>query len=145
MLIFSSKAVSYTHLHHAAGLPDIRRSEGFCPFGTWSFAELTELVKDQPLSFAPGTQVEQSATNFLVLTEIVERVSGMTYHDFVTKRQIEFLGLRHTGFAEDLDAKFRHEDVSLTGNVCLLYTSNSPTSGKDIPFHCLLNFLKPNS
>lgn len=104
-------------LHHAAGLPDIRRSEGFCPFCKRSFSELIARVKDVPLSFAPGTQVEQSATNFLVLTEMVERVSGMTYHDFVTRRQIEFLGLRRTGFAEDLDVKFRHEDVSLTENV----------------------------
>lgn len=104
-------------LRHAAGLPDVRKAEGFCPFCQWSFQELTDLVKDQPLSFEPGTQVEQSATNFLVLTEIVERISGMSYHDFVTQRQIDFLGLRRTGFAEDLDTKFHHEDVSLTENV----------------------------
>ena len=108
-------------LHHAAGLPDIRRSEDFCPFCKRSFSELTARVKDVPLSFAPGTQVEQSATNFLVLTEMVERVSGMTYHDFVTRRQIEFLGLRRTGFAEDLNEKFHHEDVSLTENVHQLF------------------------
>lgn len=104
-------------LRHAAGLPDIRKTEGFCPFRAWSFAELIDLVGPLPLSFEPGTQVEQSATNFLLLTEIVERVSGMSYHDFVTKRQIEYLGLRHTGFAEDLETRFSHEDVSLTGNV----------------------------
>ena len=104
-------------LRHAAGLPDVRRAEGFCHFCKWSFGELVDLVRDRPLSFAPGTQVEQSATNFLVLTELVERISGMSYHDFVTARQIDFLGLRRTGFAEDLDVKFRHEDVSLTGNV----------------------------
>ena len=104
-------------LRHATGLPDVRRAEGFCPFEEWSFPELVALVQGTPLSFAPGTRVEMSATNFLLLTEIVERVSAMRYRDFVTRRQIDFLGLRHTGFAEDLDGKFRHEDVSLTGNV----------------------------
>ena len=34
----------------------------------------------------------------------------------MTERQIRFLGLRHTGFAEDLD-NFAHEDVSATGNL----------------------------
>lgn len=104
-------------LRHTAGLPDIRKAKDFCPFCKWSFTELVSLVKDSPLSFEPGTQVEQSATNFLVLTEILERISGMSYHDLVTKRQIDFLGLRRTGFAEDLETKFHHEDVSLTDNV----------------------------
>ena len=111
-------------LHHAAGLPDIRKAKGFCPFCRWSFYELIDLVRDTPLSFEPGTQVELSATNFLVLTEIIERISGMSYHDFVTKRQIDFLGLRRTGFAEELDTKFLHEDVSLTDNVHQTFKSD---------------------
>lgn len=104
-------------LRHTAGLPDYRKAEDFCPFCKWSFTELINLVKDSALSFTPGVRVEQSATNFLVLTEIIERISGMSYHDFVTQRQIEFLGLRHTGFSEDLETKFHHEDVSLTENI----------------------------
>ena len=104
-------------LRHASGLPDYRRAEGFDPFRAWSFEELAALAAGSPLHFAPGTDVMLSATNFLLLTEMVERVSGMSYRDFVTRRQIEFLGLRRTGFAEDLDEKFHHEDVSLTENV----------------------------
>ena len=73
-----------------------------------------------PLHFVPGTDVEQSATNFLLLTEIVERVSGLSYHDFVTKRQIEFLGLGHTGFKEDL-GQFHHEDISRTADIHQLF------------------------
>ena len=64
--------------------------------------------------------MEWSASNFLMLTEIVERVSGETYHEFVTERQIHFLGLKRTGFAEDLE-NFRHEDVSLTENIHQLF------------------------
>lgn len=103
-------------LRHATGLPDYRWGEGFDPARPWSFDELAERVKGQALRFAPGTDVEQSATNFLLLAEIVERAAGQSYHDFVTERQIRFLGLRHTGFAEDLDT-FAHEDVSATGNL----------------------------
>lgn len=104
-------------LHHASGIPDYRSAAAFSPFQAWSFSELTALVKDLPLSFKPGTQVLQSATNFLVLTEMIQNISGMSYHDFVTQRQIDFLGLRHTGFSEDLNTRFHHEDVSRTNNV----------------------------
>lgn len=103
-------------LRHATGLPDYRRHEAWSPFTSYSFAQLTAMAGKQPLHFAPGTDVEQSATNFLLLTEIVERISHTSYHDFVTQRQIRYLGLRRTGFAEDLDS-FTHEDVSLSANV----------------------------
>lgn len=107
-------------LHHAAGLPEYRNIQGWCPFKGLNFEEIVNLVKDLPLEFTPDTQVAQSATNFLVLTEIIEHVSGKTYHDFVTERQINFLDLKHTGFAEDL-AKFHQEDLTLSENVHQLF------------------------
>lgn len=110
-------------LRHAAGIPDYRKNPQWSPYQVWTFADLLSLIKDQELHFVPGTDVEQSASNFLFLTEIVERVSRMSYHDFVTERQIRFLGLRRTGFVEDLD-QFTHEDVSLTENVHQIFKKN---------------------
>lgn len=110
-------------LRHASGLPDYRENEAWDAYRDWKFDELIPLVSSQPLHFNSGEDVEQSATNILLLTEIIERVSKMTYHDFVTERQIQFLGLRHTGFAEDLE-NFTHEDVSLTENIHQLFKKN---------------------
>lgn len=107
-------------LRHASGIADYRSLEGFDPHAKWAFDSLTGLAAGEPLHFTPGAAVEQSATNFLILTEIVERISNRTYHDFVTERQIQYLGLEHTGFREDLSG-FAHEDVSLTDNVHQLF------------------------
>ena len=93
-------------LRHASGLPDCQ-TDGFYIYREWEFKEVLDLISKEALHFTPGTEVEWSASNFLMLTEIVERVSGETYHDFVTERQIHFLGLKRTGFAEDLE-NFRH-------------------------------------
>lgn len=106
-------------LRHASGLPDYRK-DGIDIYREWEFQEMLALINREALHFTPGTDVEWSAANFLMLTEIVERVSGETYHDFVTERQIRFLGLKRTGFAEDLE-NFRHEDVSLTENIHQLF------------------------
>lgn len=107
-------------LRHAAGLPDYRRAPEFSQDTPWTFDALLHLAAGNPLHFVPGEDVEQSATNFLLLTEIVERVSRLSYHDFVTKRQIEFLGLEHTGFKEDL-GRFHHEDISRTADIHQLF------------------------
>ena len=103
-------------LRHASGLPDYRTEAKWQPFREWCFIELVDLIKEEQLHFAPGTEVELSATNFLLLTEIIETVSGQSYHDFVTEKQIAFLGLRHTGFTEDLSS-FKQEDLTQSANV----------------------------
>lgn len=100
-------------LHHAAGIPDYRTKEAFDPEREWTFGELLELIEDQSLEFEPGTEVKQSASNFLLLTEIIERVSGTAYQEYVKKHQFERLGLSHTSFTGDLK-QFRQEDLSLS-------------------------------
>lgn len=107
-------------LRHASGLPDYRRAPEFRWDIPWTFDALLHLAAGYPLHFVPGTDVEQSATNFLMLTEIVERVSRLSYHDFVTKGQIEFLNLEHTGFKEDL-GRFHYEDISRTADIHQLF------------------------
>ncbi len=110
-------------LRHSSGLPDYRDNEQWGAAASWSFAGLVGLAADESPHFSPGADVEQNATNFLLLTEVVERASGMPYRDFVTEHQIAFLGLHHTGFAEDLD-RFAHEDVSLSDNTHQAFKQN---------------------
>lgn len=107
-------------LRHTSGIPDYRKSNEFAHDKKWTFDDLLKLIEKEELHFTPGTDVELSATNLLILTEVVERVSKIPYHDFVWERQIRFLGLKRTGFAEDLN-KFSHENVALTENVHQLF------------------------
>jgi CubicO group peptidase (beta-lactamase class C family)/uncharacterized protein (DUF302 family) len=101
-------------LQHASGIADYRAQGGYDASKKQSPRDLIAMVKDQPLAFAPGTDVAQSPTNFLLLAQIVEKASGSTYRDFVTKNQIEALGLRHTLLAEDIP-KLKEENVAASG------------------------------
>lgn len=103
-------------LRHSSGIADYSKQPGWNAAAGFDFAKALALVEEIPLAFAPGSAVALSATNFALLTEAIERVSGRSYEGFVRENQIDFLGLRHTGFAGDLD-KFPHEDISLTNDL----------------------------
>lgn len=103
-------------LQHSAGLPDYRKAAGFDPAKTRTPDELFASVAALPLEFAPGTEVKQSATGFLVLAQVIEGASGESYRDFVRKNQIERLGLRETLFGDEL-AGVKQENVAETSNL----------------------------
>ncbi len=53
-----------------------------------------------PLGFEPGERFEYSNTNFHLVAEIIEAVTGERFEDVVMKRVIEPLGLRETRFLD---------------------------------------------
>lgn len=107
-------------LQHSSGIADYRNRKGFDVSGSYAPEQLIAMVGNLPLEFSPGTDVRQSATNFLLLAETVEKVSGEPYHDFVRRNQIDRLGLRQTFFGEDI-AGLKQEDVSHTNHLHELF------------------------
>jgi D-alanyl-D-alanine carboxypeptidase len=95
---------------HLSGVPDYTKQPTFEPSRAYEPRDVIALVKDVPLAFTPGTQVADSATDFFLLGLVVEKVSGMSYETFVTKNQIERLGLKNTLFIAGLPA-FKQEAV----------------------------------
>lgn len=100
-----SKITIFNLLQHASGIADYRSSREFGDGDGRAPLALLAMVSQAPLLFEPGTQVRLSATNFLLLGLIVERAGGMSFRDFVTRHQIEPLGLRATMFADDFASK----------------------------------------
>ena len=103
-------------MQHSSGIADYRESAEFNVSADQEPQQLVKMVEEVPLAFEPGTDVKQSATNFLLLTSIIEKASQMPYQDFVKKHQIEYLGLQQTYFGKDL-AGVKQEDVATTGNL----------------------------
>lgn len=60
-----------------------------------------ELFKAE-LNFDPGDDFEYSNSNFFLLADIVEQVSGVPYHEFIRKNIFEPLEMTHTGFVEEI-------------------------------------------
>lgn len=69
-------------------------------------AENTALIKEwifsQPLFFEPDSSYAYSNSNYFLLGNIVEQVSGQTYIDFIRKNFFEPLGMTHSGFVDEI-------------------------------------------
>ena len=57
----------------------------------------------EELLFEPGEYYDYSDSNYSLLAEIVTRVSGMEFHDFVRQNIFEPLGMEHSAFIDDYD------------------------------------------
>ena len=57
---------------------------------------------NEELHFEPGDDYEYSNSNFFLLTDIVEQLCGMAYHDYLRTSFFEPLDMTHTGFIEEI-------------------------------------------
>lgn len=92
----------YNLLTHTSGIPDYldyidsMDTENLNP--NYTPEELIELFKYEPFNFNAGTSFEYSNSNYVLLGYIIEKVSNMTYEDFIENNIILPLDLNSTGF-----------------------------------------------
>ncbi|OFY15666.1 MAG: hypothetical protein A2X11_06370 [Bacteroidetes bacterium GWE2_42_24] len=66
---------------------------------SFTFNELINVVAETGMSyFMPGTGYHYSNTGYSLLGKIIERVSNMTYQQYLTEQIILPMGLHHTSF-----------------------------------------------
>ena len=82
----------------------------------WTFEKIISLIKDQPLDFEPGTGWNYSNTGYLILGEIVEKLSGQTLENYLQDNIFTPVGMKNTGVAYSPDEKIV-EANGYTGNI----------------------------
>ncbi len=94
--------ISIRHLlTHSSGIADYTEQEEFTYSNHYQPADIVRLISKHPLLFNAGTEMQTSASNFYLLGLIVEETSGMSYEAYVTKNQIERVGLQRTFFIKN--------------------------------------------
>jgi len=117
-------------LTHTSGIPNFTGTPGFDVYKRQSHSpeESVALVQSKSLDFEPGTKFYYSNTNYILLGEIIEHVSGMPYADFLRQNIFIPVGMTDTGVdvnstilpkrAQGYDSTpegFRHgDDISMT-------------------------------
>jgi D-alanyl-D-alanine carboxypeptidase len=84
-------------LNHTSGLPDYIRliTDAYKPM---SQAEVVSLINSQPLNFTPGTAWNYDNSGYYLLGMIIERVSGISYAEYLDREIFQPLGLLHTSY-----------------------------------------------
>ncbi len=87
-------------LNHTAGVPDYTSFPDFLDTvrQPTTLEELVARFKDEPLEFTPGERYSYSNSGYVLLTQIIERVSGQTYTDYVREHIFEPLSMADSGY-----------------------------------------------
>ncbi|MCB1581698.1 MAG: serine hydrolase [Marinicella sp.] len=85
-------------LNHSAGFGDYYSSEGFfeLPVSEKDIESLVQRIRQIPLLFKPGEQMEYSNSGYILLGAVIEKATKKTYHQVVKERIVEPLGLTET-------------------------------------------------
>lgn len=104
---FPSKGATITIenlLTHTSGLTDYTSIDSHIPFmerRDFTPVFIIDYFKQTPLEFKPGTRYGYSNSNYALLAYIIEKVTGMSYHQYITEKVIHAAGLANTRFANE--------------------------------------------
>jgi CubicO group peptidase (beta-lactamase class C family) len=87
-------------LTHSAGIPNFT---SLADYGTVKLSARTAAAavtafRDRPLDFGPGEEMRYSNSGYLVLGDIIEKVSGQSYERFVADNIFTPLGMHDSGY-----------------------------------------------
>jgi CubicO group peptidase (beta-lactamase class C family) len=93
-------------IHHTSGL---RGELALLDLAGWRYPMdlitdedvLTLLSRQKDLNFPPGTRFQYSNTNYVLLGQIVKRVSGQSLREFTTSEIFQPLHMKNTHFRDD--------------------------------------------
>ena len=87
-------------LTHTSGIPNFTNLPNYrsLKLEDSPVAKTVGTVRDKPLDFAPGEKMSYSNSGYLVLGDLIERVTGGSYEKFVTDNIFTPLGMKDSGY-----------------------------------------------
>ena len=70
-------------VQHRSGIPNSTDTPNYWENPPKSSREALELVLDLPANFEPGEDYEYSNTNYLLISELIEKVVGYSHHQYI--------------------------------------------------------------
>ena len=81
---------------HRSGIPNFTDAPGFWEHPPNSTEGALELALDLPAYFKPDTDYGYSNTNYLLLRELITKIVGYSYHQYIREEILTPLGLKNT-------------------------------------------------
>ncbi|MAT59097.1 MAG: beta-lactamase family protein [Melioribacteraceae bacterium] len=102
---FGDKITLRQMLQHRSGIPNLTDHPDY-PWGNppQNNEEALKYALDLPADFNPGEDYAYSNTNYLLISEIMDKVLGYSHHQFIRERILNPLGLKNTfGSIKEVD------------------------------------------
>jgi CubicO group peptidase (beta-lactamase class C family) len=121
-------------LTHTAGVPNYTRRPDLAQVVQTPIAldDLLAEFSNEPLDFPPGRQFAYSDSGYVVLTKIIEVVSGQPYADFIQSQILDVIGMSRSGYDylhDELDEPAVGYQMSPAGPQQAVDTESSWASG----------------
>lgn len=92
-------------LNHTAGVTNYTDIPGLMESdkirADYTTNQLIDLFRDLPADFAPGERFSYSNSGYVLLGAVIEKVSGMTYAEFVQKNIFDKLGMKNSYYGSN--------------------------------------------
>ncbi len=87
-------------LNHTSGIPEHTDSLNWNTTGRekHSKQKIIDLFKNKPLNFQPGERFDYSNSGYILLGALIEKVSALSYEEFLNKNIFKPLGMNNTGY-----------------------------------------------
>ena len=88
-------------LTHTSGIPnyaEIEHVDSVLNRTGATMRELVEVAATKPLEFQPGTQLHYTNTGYALLGLVIEKVSGLSYAEFLQRNIFDPLGMKDSGY-----------------------------------------------
>lgn len=85
-------------LQHTSGVRDVTNVEPFKSnqWKDWTPQEVVAGIAGEPLDFEPGQKAKYSNTGCIILGLVIEKITGISYGDFLVAKITKPLGMAHT-------------------------------------------------
>ncbi len=131
-----------------AGLGDFLEDPKFDEIQSHDFSltDLIGIIRNEPLLFEPGTNREYSNSGYAVLGAVIEKITGMTYTENLTRRIVNPLGLTNIFYTKAEKEKQTNRafgtDIDFEGNKKSIddISNSSPAGGAYTNIDNLLRF-----
>lgn len=111
-------------LSHTSGLPDVALDDDLGTYVSETREGALKKLAAMPLTSRPGTKWEYNETNYVLLAMIIERLSGLTYEQYMAGRFFQPLGMVATTFGDTRE---------LIPHRASIYTHYQTREGKSAP------------
>jgi len=93
---YANKITLRMMVEHRSGIPNLTDTPNFWTDPPKNSKEALERVLDLPADFNPGKDYEYSNTNYLLISEIIKKVTGESTFQYIKEKILDPLGLKHT-------------------------------------------------